>query len=467
MNLQFTNQRRPILYKFGLRIFLCLLSVFCFSLQARSELIDSLTNISTKISGGYSDIIRQKTGHSSAMVFARSFDAAVSISRGKDSLVLAYSGWNQYASYNNYSTEVALSTNNGLRSFSLEWISSFRWINYSAQLLLPLSKKIFPAYYSAKIQLDPFDNIFMPEFYYERVPVTSGSGLGLKDFSFPLNNNCISNAWNIALNSSPAEIIEASASWGKRISVMQGLPVWYSSPFDWKNQVLSAGLKIRPEEKLSIWAEWNRSEEKGEMSFAKEGLEFGDLAYGQYTYYHWQAGVEGILFSLPFSVEYDFYKWNFYGVGHFEPWPFTTLASTVFGNRLYYKIFGDIRVQKIEAVTLFAKAKWIIKPSLGILYIRPNFLWRQWETDFLVFGIKNIKEYPLSTQQSWMLKLGCGVSFSLLDLNVRLKAEQYISVHTKDREKKSGAGEPDNTAAPGAPSSTDGGRWIYLEVIIP
>ncbi len=467
MRLHSIRQRRLDYSRSNLRILLSFFSLICISSILRCQLIDSLVHIRAEISGEYSDIIRQHADYSSATVFARSFEAEISASHGFDTLVLAYSGWNQYASYNNHASEIALSTNNGLRSLSLQWISSFNCIDYSAEVFFPFSQKVFPLYYSAWIRLNPFNKIFVPEFSYERLPISSASGLGLKDFSFPLDEHCINSAWNITLKSQPVKFMEGSFSWGKSISEMAGVPVWYSSPFDWNTQTFSALLKIYPEEKSSFWIGWKRREEKGEMSFTKDGLSFGDLAYGEFISKHWQAGASIIILSLPVLCEYDFYRLTMYGVGHFESWPFTTVASTVFDNRLYYKIDGNIDVHRIESRTSVAWGDWIIKPSFGFLYILPDLLWRQWEPDFIVFGIKNVKEEPLSIQQCWLLRLGCEVDFSLLGMNIEIQVEQYIPMSIKKREKQLSNVEPGTPAVSGTPSSTDGGRRIQLKVILP
>ncbi len=450
----------------NLRFLFILLSLLCISSTLLSQLADSVIHIRTDISSEYSDIIRQHSDHSSATVFARSFDAAISASYGHDTITLAYSGWNQYASYNNYASEIALSTKNGLRALSLQWINSLGWLDYSAKVFFPFSIKAFPLQYSAWIRLNPFDKIFIPSLSYDRLSISSVSGLGLKDFSFSLDENCISSAWNIMLQSKPIEFIEGSFSWGKNISTTSNEATGYSLPLDWKMQRFSAQLKIHPEESSSVWFGWKRREEKGEMRFIKEGLSFGDLAYGKFIFNNWQAGASKIIFSLPVSCEYNFYRWVVYGVGHFESWPFTTVASSVFDNRLYYIIDGIIDVHEFESRTSVAWGDWIIKPSFGLLYVLPDISWRQWEPDFIIFCVKNAKEEPLSIQQSWLLRLGCEINFSVLNMNIAVQMEQYIPISSKEREKQSGGTGPSTPAAPGTISSTDGGRRIRLEVVL-
>jgi hypothetical protein len=92
---------------------------------------------------------------------------------------------------------------------------------------------------------------------------------------------------------------------------------------------------------------------------------------------------------------------------------------------------------------------------------------RHWEPDFLVFGVKNAKEEPFSIQQCWLLRLGCEIDFSVFSVRVGLQMEQYIPISVKDREKLKNAVGPSTPAASSTLSSTDGGRWIRLEILLP
>jgi len=305
-------------------------------------------------------------------------------------------------------------------------------------------------------------------FSYERLPILSVSGLGLKDFSFPLNDNCISSAWNITLQGQSSEFIEGSISWGKKISTTMNKAVWYSSPLDWNIQTHSAQLKIYPDENSTIWIAWKREQERGEMRFNKDGLSFGDLAYGKYIFNNWQAGLRKTIFMLPMYCKYDFYRWVVYGVGHFESWPFTPLAASVFDDRFYYTLDGIVDVHQIQSSATVALDGWNIKPSLDLLYILPDLSWRQWEPNYLEFCIMNAKEEPFSIQQCWMLRLGCEVNFSVLNMNINVQMEQYIPVYTEERQVQAGSNsEPGDPAVSSTLSSIDGGRRIRLEVILP
>jgi hypothetical protein len=461
------QQRRVSCNKLSLRLLVILLLLFCISSISRSQLVDSLIHIKTTVSGEYADIVRQRSHQSSTTIFARSFDAKISASSGCDTLALVYSGWNQYASYNNLASAIALSAENGHRSLSLQWISSVGWLDYSATAFFPFSHTVLPLHYGAWIRLKPYGKTFMPMLTYERLPRSFTSGLGVKDFSFPLNEQSLSSAWNVTLQSQPIEFMEGTFSWGKNITTTMGEADGYTSPLDWNTQTFSAQLKIYPEERSSVWIGWERSEGKGEMHLTKDGLSFGDLAYGTFIFNRWQAGVSKIVFSLPISCEYNYYRWEGNGVGHIESWPFTSVASTVFDNRLYYIIDGTIDVHHVEGSTTVACGVWNIKPSLGLLYVLPNALLRHWEPDFLVFGVKNAREEPFSIQQCWLLRLGCEVDFSVFSMYVALQMEQYIPISLKDRKKPDSVVGQSTPAMSSTPSSADGGRWIRLEILLP
>jgi len=468
MKLLFFQQRRLGFKRLSLRLLMVLFSLFFFFSVAQSQLLaDSVVHINATVIGEYADILRQRSAQSSTTIFARSFDAAISASRGCDTLTLAYSGWNQYASYNNLASDIALSAENGLRSLSLQWISSVSWVDYSATALFPFSLAVLPLHYNVWIRLKPLGKVFMPLFTYERLPTSFTSGLGVKDFSFPLNEQSISSAWNLTLQSQPIEFMEGLFSWGKSITTTAGEAKGYSSPLDWDKQTFSAQLKIYPEAKSSVWIDWSRSDGKGEMHLSKDGLLFGDLAYGTFIFNQWKAGASKIIFSLPMLCEYSYYQWKVYGVGHIESWPFTSIASTVFDNRLYYIIDGAIDIHQVIGNITVSCGIWNIKPSIGLLYILPNVSLKHWEPDFLVFGIKNAKDELFSIQQCWLLLLGCEIDFSVFSMHVTVQVEQYIPVSTRNRKKPVITVEPSTPVISSTPSSTDGGRWIRLEILLP
>jgi len=467
MKLKSIQERRVSHDRLHLRFLVILLSFFCISSISQSQSADSLIHIKTTMSGEYMDIVRQRSQQSSTTIFARSFDATISASLECDTLTFVYSGWNQYASYNNLASNIALSAENGLRSLSLQWISSVDWLDYSATAFFPFSYSFLPLHYSAWIRLKPFSKAFMPMLFYERLPTSFTSGLGVKDFSFPSDERSVSSAWNVKLQSQPIEFMEGSFSWGKNITTTMGEADGYSLPLDWNTQTISAQLKIYPDARSSVWIRWERSDGKGQIHLTKDGLSFGDLAYGTFIFNRWQAGASKIVCSVPVSCEYNYYRWEAYGVGHVESWPFTSLASTVFDNRLYYIIDGTIDAHQVEGSTTVACGVWNIKPSFGLLYILPDASLRHWEPDFLVFGVKNAKEEPFSIQQCWLLRLGCEIDFSVFSVRVGLQMEQYIPISVKDREKLKNAVGPSTPAASSTLSSTDGGRWIRLEILLP
>jgi hypothetical protein len=453
--------------RLSLRLLMVLFSLFFFLSVARSQVADSIVHINATVIGEYADILRQRSDQSSTTIFARSFDATISASRGCDTLTLDYSAWNQYASYNNIASAIALSAENGLRSLSLQWISSVGWLDYSATAFFPFSCAVFPLHYGAWIRLNPFGKAFMPMFTYERLPTLFTSGLGLKDFSFPLNEHSISSAWSVALQSQPFKFMEGFFSLKKNITTTKGEADGYSSPLDWNTQTFSAQLKILPEVCSTVWSGWERSDGKGEIHLIKDGLLFGGLAYGTSIFNRWYTGVSKIIFSLPISCEYNYYRWEGHGVGHIESWPFTSVASTVFDNRLYYTIDGTINIHQVEGSITIACGTSNFIPSFGFLYILPDISLGHWEPDFLVFGVKNAKVEQFTIQQCWLLRLGCEVDFSVLNMHVVLQMEQYIPISVKDRKKQGSAVGPSTPAISSTPSSADGGRWIRLEILLP
>jgi hypothetical protein len=299
------------------------------------------------------------------------------------------------------------------------------------------------------------------------MPILFASGLGLKDFSFNLDEHSTSSTWNVMLRSQPVEFAECTFAYGKKITKTMGTAKDYSSPFYWSGQTFSAKLQFYPNKLSSFWIGLEKGKGEGEETLYKDNLEFGDLAYGELIFDRWHCGGKTTVFSLPVVCEYNYRRWEGYNVGHIESWPFTPLAATVFDNRLYYRVSGSIDIHQIESNISIEQERFYVEPSVGLLYIQSDIMLKHWEPEFLVFGVKNVEEMPFSIQRCWLMHLGCQLNVQIFGAGVQVQMEQYIPLSVKYYEKQESPAPPGPAATPSAPSSTDGGRRIRLQVSLP
>jgi hypothetical protein len=452
----------------SLLLLISLSFLFFLASCAQGQSVDSLIHVSAAVSTEYADIIRKRSDQSSMTVFMREFDASITAVRGFDTLILGYSSWNQYSSYNQHSSSIAVSAENSLRSLSLQWISSIAWIDYSGTVLIPFSYRLFPLHYRAGIRLKPVGAFFTSSFIYERIPTTFSSGLGFKDFSFPLDERSTGSAWNMELQSSPVEWMQGSFSWGKRITTTKGEAEGFSSPLDWNTQMMSAQLRFFSQEQPCAWLGWNWNDGKGKTPFAKDNLKFGSLSYGAEYFYHVYAGGKANISSIPISCNYHYRRWEGEAHGHMESWPFLSFAESIFANRITFECFGNIDIHQFESKASLNWGGCKIEPTLGILYIIPDIslLYREYDLPPIV---KKVTRDEFSIQNCWLLQIKCQVEFPIFHLRVALELEQYIPIIVKDRQIAGSAGSPSTAKTQSTTSNTlnDGGRRLHLQVFLP
>jgi hypothetical protein len=444
--------------------FLLFLSILPFNAFGQST---DTTKISGKLRTEYFDIFRQRSDRLSTTIFASSFDATISVSRGCDTLALGYSGWNQYASYNNLISNIESAAENGLRSFSLQWTSSTILYDYSGTVLFPISHTFLPVRsFGGWVRLKPFGRALTGTFSYEEMPASFTSGLGLEDFLVQLNEENNISDWNIMLQSRPYECIEGMLTWGKTSTVINMKNEGYSSQLNWGVETLSAQLKIYLNTRSSFWFGCEKTEDKGNAVLSEDDLMFGYLTAGNLNFNKWLTGGRTTIFSLPVSCEYSYCRWEGSGVGEIESWPFTPIAATVFANRLYYEVSGNINLHQIESSTSIETGSLNIEPALGLYYILADISLKHWEPQYLVF-LPNINTEPFSIERSLLLRLGCRIDFPLFGANVAIQMEQFIPLSIKYHHEQEIAGVPSSSTISENPSSTDGGRRIRLEVFFP
>lgn len=167
-----------------------------------------------------------------------------------------------------------------------------------------------------------------------------------------------------------------------------------------------------------------------------------------------------------FSVEVEVIKISGEGKGHIETWPFTPTLEDLLGQRLYFRLNGEAEVLRVGLEyhsPEFHLLSLRTTGSVDYLSVRPSGKAVTWNPVFLVFGIKNLKEYFLKYQRidGIFLRLGFGHRFKHLSLCFNFF--QFVPVHTKTRKKDE---ETPNENAPAnlVQKSTRGGTTYLFSV---
>jgi hypothetical protein len=159
-----------------------------------------------------------------------------------------------------------------------------------------------------------------------------------------------------------------------------------------------------------------------------------------------------------FSSEVEFIKISVEGRGHIETWPFTPTLIDLLGQRLYFRLNGEAKVFRLGFEyhgSLFSFLS--SKSDLDYLSIQPSGEAITWNPVFLVFGIRNLKEYLLSYERINSLFLKITFSRKFKNLSFGYYFSQFIPIYIKKREINKGTSNED-TPTDLLKKSTGGGR---------
>lgn len=135
-----------------------------------------------------------------------------------------------------------------------------------------------------------------------------------------------------------------------------------------------------------------------------------------------------------FSSEVEFIRISAEGKGHIETWPFTPTLEDLLGKRLYFRLNGEAEVWRLGLEYHFLEFLFLsLKSSIDYLNIRPSGKAATWNPVFLVFGIKNLKEYFLEYQRIDALYLRFGFNRRFKNLSLDYNFFQFIPIHRKTR----------------------------------
>jgi len=159
-----------------------------------------------------------------------------------------------------------------------------------------------------------------------------------------------------------------------------------------------------------------------------------------------------------FSSEVEFIKISGEGRGHIETWPFTPTLIDLLGQRLYFRLNGEAKVFRLGFEYHGSFFSFLSsKSDLDYLSIQPSGEAATWNPVFLVFGIRNLKEYLLSYERINSLFLRITFSRKFKNLSFGYNFSQFIPIHIKKREINKGKSNG-NTPVDLLKKSTGGGR---------
>lgn len=415
----------------------------------------------------YFDLFRQRSENSRTTVFSKHMFAAFSAASGSDSLSLSYHTTDQYASVNQKASRFSSSIQTTQQNLDLSYANAWSFFNYNFAIGTSLNNPSPEMNYSISIAADPFDRILTGEITVVRAPVQYNSEFLFQDFYVPLREDPLTSNIFYTIHSEPFEdfstTIEYNDGEGMNDNRENGYEVHSNFRSIGKNLVLRYSL----DNTTDVTSEIETDEFRTELTFRKNALSFGDLVKGNGKYSHYSLTVNSNGTALPLRVKYTFDQFSLSGLGHFESWPFTSLAASIITNRLNYQMSGFIKHHSLEATADFQFRESQLSASLSYHRVIPDAFLEHWEPEFLVFGMKNFTRNPFSINDIHLAGVKLHYAFPFDDFTLSAFMEQYIPLSISYREHRSSSNpQPPGPEKTATNPTTDGGRRGGIFILI-
>ena len=442
-------------------------SRFCFFLLLIFSVSYSQpdSGYSYHLSGGseYFDLYRQRSENSRTIVFAKNSFVAFSAVSSTDSLLFSFNTTENYAAVNQQRSKFSTSLNNGRQNLDLMYSSSWTYINYALSIGTALNTSSRQLNYKISVSADPFDRILSGGISFERSPIHFTTSILFQDFFVPIQEDPLSTNISYTIQSRPFE------DFSTRIDYYDsdGMNDKRESVYEVNSNHRTIGKKLYLQyilRETSIFStEIETDEFRTELIFKKNDLSFGDLVKGFGKYSHYRVSFHTEELKLPISVKYSFDQLSLSGLGHFESWPFTTLAASIITNRLNFQLSGFIKHYSLETTADFQFEASSLSASLSYHRILPDAVLEHWEPEFLVFGEKNFTRNPFSISDIHLIGIGIHYGIPFGNVSISAYLEQYLPLSITYRGTISTASPSPSVPATTSPSqSTDGGRRAGL-----
>jgi len=215
--------------------------------------------------------------------------------------------------------------------------------------------------------------------------------------------------------------------------------------------------------------EYNRFELTSKISLENDGLSFGDISLSNVNiqslhFYSFNQLTKN--FKMNFELSHDQYDIN--SIGVIETWPFISLLESMIANRIYIKLKGTIGQFLTGISSDIQLGDYMISPGIKLVYLRPDLDLKNWQPEFLLFGIRNLHQNHLNIEKAYLLSLALNSEYNCKNFSLRLTFSQLIPVSIiKSQVEQNTAVEPSqpDPAVTNFIKKVDGGREIKISLI--
>ncbi len=439
----------------------CFYSLFFLTVSFAQS--DSSLTINISAGTEYFDIFRQTSDRSRTVALSKQTYATLSAMFENDSLSLTYRSIEHYAAFNQNESRFNASLKNSLQSVRLSFASALYFFDYSLALGIPLNTPSHPFYYKAAVFTSPFGSLLNFDVALERSPSHYNNSISFQDFFVPLRDVSTTTTISYTIRSTPFSDLSSAIHYYESDENKKGVTTGYGVTTEHQYFGKKISLQYSFSHSTFLQTEIGTEEFRTDLTFKQNDQSFGDLSNGSGKHSTYIAILHTKELSFPLSIKYSFEQLSLSGVGHFESWPFTSLAASIIANRLNYQISGFIKHHSLETKSNVEFESSSLAITASYHRISPDAVLEHWEPEFLVFGMKNFTRDPFSIKDIHLAQIGLRYDFPFQGMTLSTFIEQYIPISITYRKHET-ISPP---AQPSAPTdvthpSTDGGRRFGL-----
>ena len=165
---------------------------------------------------------------------------------------------------------------------------------------------------------------------------------------------------------------------------------------------------------------------------------------------------------LNFSVSYNFIQGNI--SGNAETWPFADIIQSIFVNRINFNLNGTLKIIEGSFSSHIRSNFLVIKPSVDLFYLDPEYTVKSWQPVFLVFGIKNYFERNDGINYMILGRAGAEADINIGIAIITLKIKQFFPLFTKEDKHQNVISGSTMSSPPSSPKKISGGTFISISL---
>ncbi len=416
-----------------------------------------------EVAAAYTDALRYASDRMQGTVFSRRTAGSVFLFWSADTVTVSVRTQDEYAAFSNRAGSFSAAVRRSVREATVGWNGGDHLLAYAIDWTIPLNpERSLLRFGGGALSLSPLGARWTVGGGWHRQPSGAGVGATVADFVAMVDDAQETTTWRLHTSVRPWEAVSFSGEWRERWSEDGGTASGYSVPHRFGAFGYRVGVSADAGGGMRIGADHAHTRYAMSAMAELQQTLFGDIAGGAGTMREWSAFAAGSMRGLSLRLAGAWMTADLNAVGHIESWPFTSLAATIFTNRMYFVLDGSLDVLTFSGTAAMDAGGVELVPSVGFSRIWTNIRVTHWEPEFLVFGVKNRRVDPVPISRCSAVTLSCDVRLPFLGGHLVLTALQVVPFALVERAVPATGDAPPPSSGPSVRSSLDGGRRMRI-----